>query len=168
MKHIFTTTASVLLIFIGVLVISGCASTTVIESYPSGAKLYINGEVVGITPYTYTDTKIVGSSNFVTLEKEGYQTMKTVFARNEEVDPGAIIGGVFLWVPFLWTMKYKPTHSYELILENGRVENSANINKSADIKSKAFQLRELKNLLDEKVITQDEFDKEKKKILEEK
>ncbi len=35
-------------------------------------------------------------------------------------------------------------------------------------KSKADRLRELKQLLDEKIITQEEFDKEKKKILDEK
>jgi predicted Zn-dependent peptidase len=34
-------------------------------------------------------------------------------------------------------------------------------------KSKADRLRELKKLLDEKIITQEEFEKEKKKILDE-
>jgi hypothetical protein len=49
------------------------------------------------------------------LEKEGYEPLNTIFSRNEEVDPGAIVGGVFFLFPFLWTMKYKPTHNYELM-----------------------------------------------------
>ncbi|MBE0655835.1 MAG: PEGA domain-containing protein, partial [Bacteroidales bacterium] len=75
---------------------------------------YINDEPLGRTPYTYTDTKIVGSTNIVRLELEGYEPLYTSFSRNEEVDPGAIIGGILVWVPFLWTMKYKPSHFYEL------------------------------------------------------
>jgi membrane carboxypeptidase/penicillin-binding protein len=61
-------------------------------------------------------------------------------------------------------MKYKPTHTYELIASSG--DNKTNPQQS-QIKSKADKLRELKQLLDEKIITQEEYEKEKKKILEE-
>jgi hypothetical protein len=94
--------------------VSACASTTVINSEPSGATIYLNGEKVGVTPYTYTDTKIVGSTNTVLLKKDGYQDVTTAFSRNENVNVGAIIGGVFVLVPFLWTMDYKPNHLYEM------------------------------------------------------
>lgn len=40
-----------------------------IQSNPSGAKLYLNGENVGETPYSHTDTKIAGSTTTVQLEK---------------------------------------------------------------------------------------------------
>jgi hypothetical protein len=86
-----------------------------IQSSPNEAKLYLNGEPVGTTPYTHRDTKIVGSTTTVRLTKEGYKDFTTSFSRNEEVDVGAIIGGLFLLFPFLWTMKYKPTHNYELV-----------------------------------------------------
>ncbi len=94
--------------------LAGCTSTTVIKSVPEGATVYLNGERVGMTPYTLSDTKIVGSSNSIVLKKEGYQDFAAVFSRNEEADVGAIVGGVFVLVPFLWTMGYKPTHTYEL------------------------------------------------------
>lgn len=86
-----------------------------INSEPSGAALYLNGEKVGVTPYTHTDTKIVGSTNTVTLKKDGYQNFTTTFTRNEEVSVGAVIGGVLVLVPFLWVMEYKPTHTYEMV-----------------------------------------------------
>lgn len=95
--------------------ITGCASTTVLNSEPNGATVYLNGEKVGTTPYIHTDKKIVGSTNTVQLKKEGYQDFTTVFSRNENVNVGAIVGGIFLFFPFLWTMDYKPSHSYEMV-----------------------------------------------------
>ncbi len=105
----------------------------------------------------------------IRLEKEGYESFNTNICRNEEADVGAIIGGVFLLVPFLWTMKYKPTHTYELITSSDNQEEfeiePEKTNKTT--KSKADRLREIKQLLDEGVLTQEEYEKEKKKILEE-
>ena len=94
--------------------VTGCASTTVINSTPNGAQVYLNGEKTGTTPYAYTDKKIVGSTNTVLLKKEGYQDFLSSFSRDDNVNVGALIGGLFLFVPFLWVMNYKPTYSYEL------------------------------------------------------
>jgi hypothetical protein len=96
------------------MLISGCASTTLIQSDPTGAKVYLDGEPMGKTPYTHTDTKITGSPTQVKLVKEGYEDFHTVIVRNEEVDVGAVVGGVFFLIPFLWVMKYKPVRTYEL------------------------------------------------------
>ena len=164
------TTKTISLMLSGSILLTSCASTTMIQSNPSGAKVYLNGEPVGSTPYTHRDMKIVGSTTTVKLEKDGYEPLNSSFSKDEEADIGAIIGGCFVLVPFLWTMKYKPTHTYELIPSSG---NQQPINKTqqqqnqGDAKSKADRLRELKKLLDEKVLTQDEYEKEKKKILAE-
>jgi hypothetical protein len=94
--------------------LSACASTTLIQSEPPGAKLYLNGEPVGYTPYAMTDTKIVGSTTTVQLEMPGYMVTTGTITRNEEFDVGACIGGVLLLFPFLWIQGYKPTHTFEL------------------------------------------------------
>jgi PEGA domain len=94
--------------------LASCASTTLIQSQPPGARLYLNGEVVGATPYALTDTKIVGSTTTVRLELPGFETTNGAITRNEEFDVGACVGGVFLLVPFLWIMGYKPTHTFEM------------------------------------------------------
>ena len=99
---------------ITLLAITACASSTTIQSVPQGARLYLNGEPVGATPYVMTDTKIVGSSTMVRLELPGYETVNGVISRNEEFDAGACIGGVFLLFPFLWIQGYKPFHTFEL------------------------------------------------------
>lgn len=164
-NHTFATKA-VSVLLAGAILFSSCSSTTFIQSNPSGAKLYLNGEPVGTTPYTHRDTKIVGSTTIVKLEKEGYETMNTSFSRDEEVDVGAIIGGLFFLVPFLWTMKYKPSHTYELQPAGSSAPASRQQQQPVQ-KSKADRLRELKQLLDEKIITEEEYEKEKKKILTE-
>jgi hypothetical protein len=94
--------------------LASCASTTIIQSQPSGARLYLNGQPVGTTPYTMTDTKIVGSTTTVRLELPGYEPTNGALTRNEEFDVGACIGGMFLLFPFLWVMGYAPVHTFEL------------------------------------------------------
>ncbi|MBW3129179.1 PEGA domain-containing protein [Hymenobacter profundi] len=145
--------------------LSSCASSTMLQSTPPGARVYLNGEPVGVTPYQHRDTKIVGSTTDVRLEKEGYETVNTSFSRDEEADAGAIIGGIFLFFPFLWTMKYKPAHSYEMrplsslpVAEQSTAPATYNA-------SLPEQLRQLKKLADDKIITQAEYEQQKKKLL---
>jgi len=156
---------SVWSVYFASLLLSGCSSTTMIQSNPSKAKLYIDGAYVGVTPYSYSDTKIVGSSMVVKLEIEGYKPLVSTITRDEEVDIGAVIGGVFFTIPFLWTMKYYPTHNYVLMpVQDEQTTESQNIDTTK--KSKVDKLRDLKNLLDANIITKDEFEKEKSKILD--
>lgn len=92
-----------------------CASTTLIKSTPPGAELYIEGEKVGKTPYSHTDTRIVGSVIHTKMKKAGYEDLDIAITKSEEADVGAIIGGAIALVPLLWCMKYKPEHNYEMV-----------------------------------------------------
>ena len=143
-----------------------CSSTTMIQSNPSKAKIYIDGAFVGETPYLHKDSKIVGSSMVVKLEKEGFNPLVTTITKDEEVNVGAVIGGLFFVVPYLWTMQYQKVHNYILkpTTDNPIIPEIKKI--QTYTKSKADSLRELKRLLDEKIITIDEFEKEKAKILD--
>ncbi len=175
------------LLFLVSVILGSCTSTTMIQSTPSGAKVFINGEVVGTTPYPYQDNKIIGNDVSVRLEKQGYQAVSATFSRDEKVNVCAVVGGCLFLVPFLWAMDYKPTHSYELKpiagalysdpvqqeaparqeqKNNGREEEPQS-KQQAPAKSKADRLREIKKLLDDKILTQEEYDREKKKILDE-
>ena len=167
MKNQTKTSKMLSLLLAGSILLASCSSTTMIQSNPSGAKIYLNDEPVGTTPYTHQDTRIVGSTTSVRLEKEGYATLDTYFSRDEEADVGAIIGGLFVLVPFLWTMKYKPLHTYELVSSTNNDQPEFKTNSQLNqTRLKADELRELKQLLDEKVINQEDYEKEKKKILE--
>jgi hypothetical protein len=98
---------------------AACSSSTVLRTNPPGAKVYLDGEYAGTTPYTMSDTKIVGSTTNVRLEHPGYQSVVAAIRRNEEFSVGACIGGVFLLVPFFWIMDYKAMHTYELVASAG-------------------------------------------------
>lgn len=96
------------------LVFAGCTSSTVIRSNVPGARVFLNGEYVGNTPYTMSDTKIVGSTTQVRIEAPGYAPAVASISRSEEFSVGACIGGVFFLVPFLWIMDYKADHFYQM------------------------------------------------------
>jgi hypothetical protein len=94
-----------------------CSSTTLIRTTDSDAKIYIDGEYKGKGSVSYTDTKIVGSSTSVRVQKEGCEPQLFNLTRSEEFDAGACAGGVFFLVPFLWIERYKPEHTYEYTCE---------------------------------------------------
>ena len=155
-----------------IVLLSSCASTTLISTEPSGATLYIDGVKVGETPLPMTNTKTVLECSSITIEKEGYRTVNTTICRSEEIDPVPIIGGFLFIFPFLWAMKYYPEHNYTLQqvknVEEVKSDNNTNVEKkqTTDTKTKYELLRELKQLLDDGIITQQEFEKEKKRILD--
>lgn len=164
-----TSVMRILTLLLTIIIIgTSCASTTVIHSIPSGAKVYLNDEPVGETPYTHRDTKILGTCTLVRLERIGYETYYTSFCRDEEADAGAIIAGIFFLVPFLWTMKYKPSHTYELQPADGGQSTADDAGQDAftPVKNKVESLRALKQLLDEGILTEEEYQKEKQKILD--
>lgn len=152
-----------------VLLFNSCASSTMIVSTPPGAEVLLNGQSVGNAPYVMRDTKIIGTCTSVELKKPGYETLKTNICRNEEADAGPIILGFVVFLPFLlWCMKYNPKHSYNLVPEEIDVINPESvIPVPQNAQSVAEKLRDMKALLDEGVISQEEFDAQKAKLLAE-
>jgi hypothetical protein len=93
---------------------TGCVSTTIIRSEPSGATVYIDGSKEGKTPFTYSDAKLMGATTRIKLKKPGYEDFETFMTRNEEFHPEVCAAGVFFLVPFLWVMGYKPERTFEM------------------------------------------------------
>ena len=91
----------------------GCASSTMIRSSDPDARIYVNGEYVGTGKAHYRDRKVSFARNEVTIRKDGCAPAEYAFRRNEDPHLGAIVGGFFLTVPFLWTLEYKDEHAYE-------------------------------------------------------
>ena len=104
-------------------VLISCASTTTIrvtdqdDSIDRDVKIYIDGSYKGKGEVVYSDTKIVGSITQVTLKKKGCRSNIHSLFRSEKLQIGALIGGLFVWVPFLWIMGYNPMHLYEFQCE---------------------------------------------------
>lgn len=100
-------------VIIVVAFVSGCASSTIIKTAPDDAKVYIDGNLVGTSPASYSDTAVSGTTKAVMLKKEGYKD-KTVLIRKEEPQVGPIIGGMFFLFPFIWTLGYPDSYTFEL------------------------------------------------------
>ena len=112
--------------FISILALSSlisCASTTTIRAVNQNGytdrnvKIYVDGQYKGKGEVFHSDTKIVGSSTSINLKKEGCRSQPAVLSRTEQLSVGALIGGIFFWIPFLWIMGYNPMHSYEFHCE---------------------------------------------------
>lgn len=160
----FSKSVSALLIC---LYLAGCVSTTVIHSSPNGAKVYLDGQAVGVTPYTHSDKKIIGTTHLFKLEKEGFAPEYGSFSRNARWNKTVVLVGCLTIVPFLWAKDYPADSTYDLrpiitIIEPDKVTVDP-----LKTKSKAERLFELKQKLDAKAITEDEFKIEKKKIMDE-
>lgn len=93
---------------------TGCTSRTVIRSDPSGAKVLIDGAVVGVTPYEHSDSKVAFSSTVITLKKPGYQDFVTVVRKDEEFNAVACLFGGCCLFPYLWLFGYKSERLYAL------------------------------------------------------
>jgi len=100
------------LLIIAILV-SGCASSTYLQTTPPHASVHVKGQIIGTTPYTYSDRKMAGSSTLITFKKDGYEDYYTTLSRVEQFNPVALLGIFFVW-PLLWSIGYDKVHSYDL------------------------------------------------------
>lgn len=140
---------------------SSCTSGTRISSQPEGATVLINGQTVGQTPYYYEDSKISFSRTYVSLEKEGYQDFHVVLRKDEDVDVGAVVGGiVFGGWPFIWTFGYLPSHHYVL-----SPDATVYIDKEIDLDKKR-RISELNELYKKGAIDLEEFQILKERVIE--
>lgn len=98
-----------------VLYLQGCVSTTRIVSSTPGAKVYVNGEYAGLTPYEHEDRRVIFSETNIKLQKPGYKPLSIVLKRNEELQVLPLVFGIIGLFPLLlWVMGYKPEHTYGL------------------------------------------------------
>lgn len=110
-----------MLLISGALAMSGCASTILLRTDPTGADIYVDGIYHGPSPVPYTDTEIVGATHQIEARLPGYETLYATFRRNGNANIGAIIGGLCLWIPFLWVLDYPTTAIYRLRPIDGSV-----------------------------------------------
>jgi hypothetical protein len=62
---------------------AGCVSSTVLQSQPPGARVFLNGAPMGVTPYTMADTTISGTATQVRLEYPGFEPFNAMIVRSE-------------------------------------------------------------------------------------
>lgn len=96
---------------IAIFFLFGCASATTIRSIPPGAKLYLDGQYKGETPYTHVDRSAAGTTRTVRLEKEGYEDFTGSITR-EKLSIPALIGTLLITIPIIWILEYPSEHTF--------------------------------------------------------
>jgi hypothetical protein len=145
-----------------VFLISACESTTLIQSRPQGATVYVNGQKVGSTPYLYMDEKVVFSKTPIRLEHPGYESLQFVLCRNEQPEAGPIVGAFFTsGITLLWGLGYYPDRNYDL----RPIENNGPVLPEGELKAMASELKVIKDLYDQGILSAEEYAAQKKRIL---
>ena len=115
MKSIINRGIALLLSFVIIATsLISCSSTTLLTSSPPDAEIYINGDYKGFTPYRHRDASISGSQKSIEIYKEGYVDYRTILTKKGRAHGGAIVGGIFLLIPFIWVVQYNIEYEYEL------------------------------------------------------
>ena len=154
------------IVLVAVLLFSGCSTVTTFESTPSGAKVYLDGELIGETPLEVKLSNFIGNPYVLELKKDGYPTFKTSINKEPKVGP-ILVGACTGFLPaLLWCYGPKSSYSYELaskfisvliienndkysfFLDDNELKNTQNYVKpgeySLKIKNKNEQLIEIK------------------------
>lgn len=100
-----------LIVVIGICVLMGCASTTIIKTLPEGARVKQNGMLKGLTPYEHWDRE---ESNYVlnlTLSKEGYKDKEVVINKDVLYLHRLILPPI---ISLPWLFGYDTSYLFEL------------------------------------------------------
>ncbi len=162
-----------LIIFIGsTMFLSSCASVfsgtsdkITFKSEPPDATVYLDGAEIGKTNNDIEVKRKFKSVRKVVYKKDGYQDLAFNFYQKAVLS--YYIGCFVLpivspLIDIISGAALQPRDKYfEKTLQSVQQQNAPST------KSKADRLKELKQMLDDKLITQDEYNNEKKKILDE-
>jgi hypothetical protein len=146
--------------------LSGCASETVIRTVPAGADVFVNGQTVGPSPATYRIADDAWHPPYkYHVALEGYLPADGEFVPFPAV--GRIIGAVFtLGIVAAFRPMYELEDSYLISLTPDPAASHA---KPAPDRGTSLEekLTELKQLHDEDKISDDDFRRQKARLLEE-
>lgn len=142
-----------------VVLLSGCAERARIASVPSGARVFIEGSEVGVTPYILT----VGRSKIrdipYRIELEGYRPVEGTLRRG--VAPGRVFGAIFT-VGILYIFRsplYIQSTNPVLAIQPGQWQQPP---QSVPIEDRLKKLQELR---DDGVLSPSEYERQRENIL---
>jgi uncharacterized membrane protein len=135
-----------------------------ITSEPRGAKVFVNGAYVGKTPLAWSDTKPSLTCTPLKLQKNGYEDFEGFLCKDEELNVGALIGGMFCWPVWIWAYKYFPEHHYILkTMQNDSLKYTVDDSEWSK-STQNDEIETLKKLYSEGILTKEEYEKAKEKI----
>lgn len=98
-----------------VLLVTGCAHRTRIETNPGGASVFIDDRFTCLTPCMYKVPATQLAESPLRIDRTGYEIINTRL--ETRIMPSRIVGGIFTLglVPlFKWPRTYRSLHYYDL------------------------------------------------------
>jgi hypothetical protein len=160
-------TALLVIFIVGTLSLQlqGCAESVLIRAYPRDARITVNGEPLGTSPVQYTVPRQRWPQDgyfHYHVEHAGYQPQDGVFTSKPA--GGRIAGGIFtLGVLFLFKGPTALPEEIQVVLEP--VAATAPPASEANSSSPSQQMRRLEKLLHDGAITEEEFKRQRNKVL---
>lgn len=110
--------------------IAGCSTMVTIQSDPPGADIILNNQKIGKTPFAVSLSDFAFNNYDVLLKKDGFQDFHGRIAK--EPKAGAIIGGIFFWVPILWCYGPQPYQTFYLA-ESEKAVGASVVNRDTEV-----------------------------------
>jgi len=146
-------------------VLQGCVESTHIRAYPPDAQIAVNGQALGTSPVVYSVPRGRWPKDgyfHYHVERAGYHPQDGTFTSKPAA--GRITGGIFtLGLLFLIKSPTALPEEIEVILQP--VATTAPAASEYNPSVPAEQIRRLEELLDRGAITEEEFKRQRNKIL---
>ncbi len=149
------------------LALAGCSESTLIRSYPPGAKVYVDNQYQGVTPCGVTVPRSKFTSNVqARLERDGYEPLTATL--REHVCGGRVVGGIFtLGIVFIFK---RPTcfvdpQDFALTALPSNTPAASSAAPAAHQATVEERLEHIKKLRDQGTITNQEYDHYRAEIL---
>lgn len=116
------TTSKLIAFTLAIMVLfASCVSTTMINSKPQGAKVIIDSQIKGTTPYSHSDSKAAGGKTPIILELEGYDNYVTILKRDELNGGRLVLGLLLFWPALIWAADHPDMYYFELNKTDGNI-----------------------------------------------
>ena len=90
-----------------------CSHRVTINTNPPGAKVYVDGNLIGVSPASFVEKSGFGKSYQLKVEKEGYQTLNTT--EKQTVNVLYLVLSILLCLPaILFSFTLEDSYTYTL------------------------------------------------------
>lgn len=167
-----------ILFLLPMIVLLSCSSTTYIKTMPSGANVYEGDALMGVTPYMHwdIDSGDPGNQDYpgrtFTLKKDGYKDKAITIKRNILNVPRLFFPAPIFALPWAYDYPYEYYFELESIGKRHAPFPYDSSNRKGHVKDDknystySRKLRELKELYDEGLLTEEEYQAKRKAIID--
>lgn len=145
-------------LLLSTLIFAGCAERVRVVSIPPGARVFLDGREAGTTPYTFTLQEDQLRDIPYRVELEPYRPVEGVLRKG--VAPGRVVGAVFtLGILYAFRSPY--------YVQNAKVYLALQPTEASGPPLIEDRLRKLKELRDDGVLSESEYEEQRTRILQE-